>query len=65
MCNRINALSELIDRDPTVDYNLMLKPLHHHLVEICILTLTSHPPLYDWISIHRLKGHACMIAAKY
>jgi hypothetical protein len=45
-----NAISTwlLLSRsmDPTVDYNLVLKSLRHHLAEICKLLLTPHLSLY-------------------
>jgi hypothetical protein len=52
------VLFELMDGDLIVDYNLMIKSLHHHLMKICKLTMTSHPPLYTVGSLFiSLKGH--------
>jgi hypothetical protein len=33
-CNRASTLSEPTDGDPTINFNLVLKPLHQHLTEI-------------------------------
>jgi hypothetical protein len=44
---QVRFFFEPMDEDPTVDYNLMLKPRHHHIMKICKLLLTPpHPPLY-------------------